>query len=177
MNNAFCTLSLSWSGTLHEQPRHFLQSASYHAIDESSGDRAALHFFLFSKPHYFIQQCQFTINRLRCYSQQMGEPLQIWIQWLLPFLLKPLVVFPKVICSIWSQSALVKGQSCRNFPHFWEIDWLLLLRVLCPPQEYFTCVEASPLPVKGFKFSCHTCCDTGYRFCVLIWRTTPISRL
>jgi hypothetical protein len=58
------------------------------------------------------------------------------------------------------------------------IDWLFT--VLRPAQEFFTQMEMSPLPVKGWKsyayarrsgplsregsLSCHICCDTGPRF-------------
>ena len=73
----------------------------------------------------------------------------------------------------------------------WLIDWLF--RVLRPAQEYFTYMETSPLPVKGYKIeayarrsgplsregslSCHTCCDTGLGMSGFIWRTAPFSRL
>jgi hypothetical protein len=66
-------------------------------------------------------------------------------------------------------------------------DWLILT-VLRPAQEFFTCMETSPLPVKGCKIwayarrsgplsregalSCHTCCDKGPRF----FRSHPKDR-
>jgi hypothetical protein len=58
------------------------------------------------------------------------------------------------------------------------IDYLLFY----VPQEFFTYMETSPLPVKGCKIkayarrsgplSCHTCCDTGPRF----FRSHPKGR-
>ena len=60
-------------------------------------------------------------------------------------------------------------------------------------REFFTYMERSALPVKVCKIwvnawrsgplsregtlSCHTCCDTGPRFSILIQRTGPFSRL
>jgi hypothetical protein len=70
----------------------------------------------------------------------------------------------------------------------WLIDWLFM--VLRPPQEYFTYMEMSPLPVKGYKIwayarrsgplsmegslSCHTCCDTGPLFFISHSKDRPI---
>ena len=49
---------------------------------------------------------------------------------------------------------------------------IFLFVVLCPTREFFTRMETSPLPVKGFlfgpilgqNFSVHTYCVTGHPF-------------
>ena len=72
-------------------------------------------------------------------------------------------------------------------------DWLIIHCFTSHARVFFTYMERSALPVKVCKIwvyawrsgplsregtlSCHTCCDTGPRFSILIQRTGPFSRL
>ena len=67
---------------------------------------------------------------------------------------------------------------------FYYILFVCLFGVYSPTREFFTHMETSPLPVKGCKFwpysrhswslsnegslTCHTCCDTGLLFIMII---------
>ena len=74
----------------------------------------------------------------------------------------------------------------------WSWSWLFvrLFGVLRPTREFFTHMETSPLPVKGCKFwprhiwplssdgslACHTYCDKGHPFIMVISDTNTWYR-